>query len=318
VNRLLRSVPAAQRPLVRVKGSWLAADVAAWASGVHAQLGRQLYENLAFGAAAVAPAVRCRRLAALVRYGAWVYLLDDRLDAPGTTVAQVRQVGVRLAGVVRGQRPAADDFLEAGLADVLADLDTHDRGHRLMPPFAGALMDGVAAGIDHAERSRQVALRQAAPPSAEEYLDVASEHIGYRSLALGIVLVMGEYPSRWALDRLTEALVPASRAVRLANDLRTLPKDEAEQSLNVLALRRRDGTAVTPEAVVGQIARYARTHHELLQIIARRELGPTCRALARSIRIALGTYRVADLKHQGQWAGRPIPAWRAVDPSVAP
>jgi hypothetical protein len=312
VNELLRVIPPTQRSLVRAKGKWLAADLKRWARPVDRHLSPALYENLGFTAAAVAPTVRRKQLALLVRYGAWIYLLDDRLDGADVTVREMHKIGRSIPAVVRASRPPANgDFLECGLVEIFAGLSRYDDGAGILTRFADAVVDGVSAAVEHAERSRQVAHGEIEPPSAEDYLAVASRHINYRSLALGLVLLVGERPSAPLLDILDTALFSASRAVRLANDLRTAPKDAAEGSLNILCLRTRAGQPVTPERVIAQIGLETRAHQAQLQTLVRWGLALTCQALDRSLRVAVGLYRIADFKHDSRWSRRAVPTWSA-------
>jgi hypothetical protein len=296
---------------VASKGSWLSADVRAWASSVHRHLGSDLYDNLGLTAAAAAPMVRRHHLAVVVRFAAWIYLLDDRLDDAAVGVAEVRRVGQSVRAVLASQEARSDDHLEAGLANIVADLGALDRDPAVMARFTEAVRDGVDAAVAHAELSRRVVQGAVDPPSAEDYLDVAARHINYRSLAFALFLVVGQCPSRTGLEEVDKALLRASRAVRLANDLRTAPKDRSEGSLNLLDLRFRDGRAAQPEDVVAQIRRDIGAHNKALRAVACRELVTTCRVLTASLRLAIGAYRLADLKQGDAWPGQERDSWWA-------
>ena len=306
MNELLRFVPPSRRSLVKEKGAWLAGDVARWASSVDSQLGPPLYNNLGFAVAATAPTVSQPKLSTLVRLAAWTYLLDDRLDSTSVSMEECRRTGASVRDVLSGRRPAAArDFLESSIEGILDDLLPYDRA-RVIARLTTALVDGVDASAEHAVLSRRVVSAEMPLPSAEAYLEVASRHINYRALALTLVLLVGEPLPPGALDSIDQALVPGSRAMRLANDLRTAAKDAAEGSLNVLGLTSaRDGRPVTGEDVVRQIADALQSHTEQLRSLATFGLASTSRTLARCLRVGLAAYRTADLK---QRLVRPRPA----------
>lgn len=58
-------------------------------------------------------------------------------------------------------------------------------------------------------------------------------------------------------------------------------------------------------------------HNAILRVIAGRELTETCGVLAKSLRVAVGAYRVADFKQTEQWSRQPVPGWDGPDGRVA-
>jgi hypothetical protein len=296
MNALLRLVPPAERATVRAKAQRLADEARAWANPVHDRLGSRLYESLAMTVAAIAPWLAHAELSMLVRFSLWAYLLDDRLDAPAADRADARAVGRVVAKVLRTGRASSPDFLETGLAEVYRDLRRYDpRGH-VTVRFAVALCDGVRAAVTHVEQSRRLAQGKCGQPAAEEYLDIAARHVHYRSFALALLAMVGDDPSHDELDFLDATLVPAAIAVRLSNDLCTFGKDQREGNLNVLGLRSWDGATMTPDHVDGEIERQVNAHLALLERASIMDLGDSRAALANSLRISVGLYRIGDLK----------------------
>ena len=91
-----------------------------------------------------------------------------------------------------------------------------------------------------------------------------------------------------AVPRIDKALVAASRAIRIANDLASVDRDRAEGRLNLLLLPPA-GTADIA-ALERQVDRYVRLHDHLLRDVA--DAG----VLRRSLHVAVAVYRVTDLR----------------------
>ncbi len=294
-ERLLnRLVPPADRPRVQATAERLSQDARTWASPMHAHLSSQLYDSLGLTVASTAPDLNDFRLQLLVRYGLWCYLLDDLLDNSGNVPPH--ELAERVEWVLTTDRYAKESSLEDSLAGLLEALRQHDHSGLRMPRFTAGLIDAVTAGAAHVELSQRVAAGVSEPPTAEDYLDLAARHINYRSFALALLVVVPERPSTAALDRCDEALEWASIAIRLANDLSTVDKDRHEGSLNILTLRRRNGAAVTIQDVEYEIDRHVRRHDAILDDLAAFGLRKSASALRNSLRVAIGAYRVADLK----------------------
>jgi hypothetical protein len=311
MDALLLLLPPEQRPLVRAKSVLLAERARAWVGAIHPQLGTRLCDSLALTVPAIVPTLGHEPLWVLVRYSLWCYLLDELLDAPGADRAELHDVGSSVLAALVGTGGAEhQDPLGRELAEIIAEFRALGRGDALLRRFVDAVADGVAAGLKHAEQSRRIARGEVRPPLAVAYLDVASRHIHYRSFALGLLLVIGEAPSGAMLDRLDLALGSACRAVRLANDLCTVGKDQQEGSLNILSLPTRDGGSVAPRAVQREIRQQVQRHHELLSDVSDLGLNASSEALANSLRIAVGVYSIADLKEEEPWSCHQIPEQR--------
>jgi hypothetical protein len=288
-----------------------------WADGGYRRLGGGLADNLALTVTAIAPTLAAEKLALLVRLGLWYYLLDEWFDGDARGRADPRKLGDSVIGIARGRRPAAPgEPLGQELATLLARFRRESRDRASVDAFVEAFVDGVAAAVEHAELTREVVAGTTELPTDEEYLAVASRHIHYRGFALALLSLVGPAPTsagRACLDRVLES---GSRAVRLANDLRTFDKDSQEGSLNILLLRDRAGEPVTTDEVERQLARHVREHDAALAACSDHDLSfPVTMVLRSSLRISVGVYRIADLKQEEPW---PAPQIRESEERVQP
>jgi hypothetical protein len=220
------------------------------------------------------------RQALLARYSLWMVQLDDRLDEPGADPAALRAFTEALAAEARS---GAGD---GPLAEILAAFRRYGDTTHLVE----ALCDAMDAAVEQAARDPAVL------PSPDEYLAVASRDINYRSFAHALVLLVGGTRPAAVLRAVDAALEPASRAVRLANDLRTVDRDLAAGRLNVLSLRHPNGGPVRVATVVRQIADAVRHHDQLLGAKGLSADPAIAAALRNSLHVAIGLYRAGDLR----------------------
>jgi Terpene synthase family 2, C-terminal metal binding len=284
---MLSLVPPADRALVRTK-AWRLCEPYVHSGQKAGQYGAR---TVAVTVAAMAPMLPDDKLAILFRYCLWTIELDARLDTAG--VEEARQVAGSLRDMLRDAGATGPAGLGTGLTGILAGLRAHDPDGWLVDLFVDALCDAATAAVDQAELGRRTAGGQVDAPSAADYLDLASRDVNFRSVALALLILVGERPSRRAFAPLDEAISLACRAVRLANDLTTAAKDHREKHLNVLALRTRDGARVTYRDVECWIDRYVQAHLDLLAEASTAGLSTSPAALANSLRMAVGLYRLA-------------------------
>jgi hypothetical protein len=299
MDALLDLVPSAERSTVTANARHLARSNRAWALDRLGAAGPGLCDNLAVTVAAIAPALGPPDLEPLVRLCLWTFLIDDRLDDPGADPARLRAVGARVQAALDAPPAHTGDPVVDTLTEVFAPLAARCPGGALVGRLRDELRAATAAGVVHAVLSRRVARGRAEPPPAEEYLDLAGRHINYRSFAVALLImldgavldgpVLDGAAGREPLDRALEA---AGRAVRLANDLRSVERHRREGNLNVLLLRHSDGTPVTRRAVQEEIERYARRHDASAAALGRPH-GP---ALVNSLRVSVGLYRLGQLR----------------------
>jgi hypothetical protein len=252
-------------------------------------------ERLATVVAAIAPHLDADALGVLARYSLWAIALDDRLDAPEADPAALRALADRVCRIVTGDRYAGPDAVLSALVDLLHRLRTYGVDGVLLARMGGALCDAVRAAVDHAARCRAIRCGREPVPSLAEYLALGQRDVNYRSFAYGLVLLTGDRLPVDAVERIDAALTPASRAVRLANDLRSANRDRADGRLNALRVPDRAGAPPSAAAVRGYVADLVRRHDRILRdappVWARTRL-----ALINSLRVSVGLYRVGDLR----------------------
>lgn len=286
-------VPPADRGLVRAGAQALCADLRQWARMVPGHADDRMVERLSAIVAAVAPRLPPARLALLARYALWAVLLDDRLDAPAADPDRLRDLRDRVRDVLGTGGAPGDDRLCAALADLVARFRAAGGDPALLEAFTAALRDAVRAGVDQAVLHQQVRAGRRPPPAVGEYLVTATRDVNYRSFAYAVTLLTGARPGGAALQAIDRALTPASRAVRLANDLRSVHRDRAAGRFNVLTLRQDHGAPVHPGAVRRAIHGEVRRHDGLLRAAGTAGHVAT---LTNSLHVAVGVYRLADVR----------------------
>lgn len=268
----------------------LADDLMHWSAAAGVPCEHRLAERLAAVIAAIVPDLDPARQALLARYSLWTILLDDRLDDPGADPSTLRALTGRLGGIARAA--TVPDTGDEPLAGLLVELLGAFRRFGDTARMVEALRDAMAAAIEQATRDPAVL------PGLADYLAVASRDINYRSFAHALVLLVGgarpaAVPPAAMAGAIDAALVPGARAVRLANDLRTVDRDLTAGRLNVLSLRHPGGGAVRVATVVRQIAEDVRHHDALLGAVPDPVVAG---ALRNSLHVAIGLYRSGDLR----------------------
>ncbi|MEV6522885.1 terpene synthase family protein [Longispora sp. NPDC051575] len=291
---VLRLVPVKERVVVKADAARIAADNREWALARVGVSGPKLCDNLALTVAAIAPGLGVRRLEILVRFSLWTFMFDDRMDDPAADVDALRAVEASVDQALGVGDRAADggDVLVGTLERLVADLREHDREGVALPRLFDALRDDAAGSLAHALLSRRVAAGAEPLPTVPEYLEFASRSINYRSFALALLLLLGGR-SADTLDRLGPALGSACRAIRLANDLRSVERHRREGTLNALLLADPGGAPVTREAVDARVDEQVRLHDGLVGELADTGAGT---ALVNSLRISVGMYRLGQLR----------------------
>jgi hypothetical protein len=306
MRSLSRLVPDRERAGVRARAErlQLRAGFRDWPGPDRPELSRRV----CFAVAAIAPDLGFDRLALLARYAGWSILLDDRLDRPDPDPAALAALRDAVAAVTAGHRPPgpgrADPVPEllAGILRELAGL----AGSRAAVRRVGAeLRDAVTSGVAHALLGRAVAAGERPAPTVGQYLPVAVRTVNYRSFGYALLALAGCPAGRPAgpatVAGVDRALWLGAGAVRLANDLRSVDRDRAEATLNLLCLPTGSGGQVTAGQVWAAIARRRRAHDAVLDQLDRLPgpAGPTAAPgclLRRSLRLSVGIYRLGDLR----------------------
>jgi hypothetical protein len=300
-------VPRHERPLVRATAALL------FARASQAGDSSPLCRRTCYVIAAIAPELPLARLSILVRYGVWSVKLDDRIDGAGVDPGALGELRISVAGALAGRSRAgsgAGDALMTELSGIVEGLTGYDRSGECLAWFGGALQDAVATGIAHATLGQAVAAGEARPPTAEEYLAVAGRTANYDSFGYALLAVGAGSHSIIELSRVAPALGHGGAALRLGNDLRSVARDRAESTLNVLGLRTAAGSPVTPGYVRGEIERRMWAHDRVLGTLGQERGGPArtlARTLVRSLRTSVRLYRLADLRPQPQPEPQPEP-----------
>lgn len=292
--------------------------VRAAADRLHREAGRRcpaspprLRRRVCFVVAAIAPHLSHDRLAVLARHALWSFRLDDRLDdqldprlddrldprldAPGAGAEPLARLAAAVTEVASGRPAGRGDPLLAELAGTVAALSRYDATGAARARFGDALRDAVTAEVAQARLGRAVAGGAWRPPTAEEYLAIATRTVNYRSFAYALLAVAAPPLAGGLLDRVDPALWHAARAVRLGNDLRSLERDRGDPAaLNVLELRTAGGSPVTRHHLQAEIDRSLRAHDAALAPLA--GAGAVVPALRRCLRVSVGSYRRTDLR----------------------
>src|SRR5215211_7975925 len=127
MNALLELVAPVDRTLVKARASQAVRDNDEWARGLLGSQGSRLCENLAFVLASITPALAPECLQLRMRFCLWTFLLDNCLDDPAASDAEVRGVERRVTRALAGQpREASGDVLVDTLTVLLGQLRQHD------------------------------------------------------------------------------------------------------------------------------------------------------------------------------------------------
>lgn len=258
--------------------------------------GPRVCRRACLAVAAIAPELPPERLALLVRYVIWSIFLDDQLDGPDADPVALDRIRHAVAAVTAGHRADPADPLTSVLIGILDELSEYDHTGAALARFGEALRNAVASGIEHALLGRAVPSGEARPPTATQYLDVAARTVNYHSFVYALLIVGTGSLTGSALDRLSPALRNAARAVRLVNDLRSVARDRAEETLNILSLRTADGMPVTRQQVAQEIDRLRQAHDHALPPLTDHVLAGPARALTRSLQFSIGLYQRTDLR----------------------
>lgn len=297
MDALWTLVPQRDLPVVLANAARLEHDLGGKAWPEQLRPDPAVCRRVSFVVTAIAAQLPYDRLSLLVRYALWTIVLDDELDGPRADPGALNRLCEGVTAVVAGGR--GNDPLMMDLAGILGALADHCRAGAVLQQLGLALVDAVACGVEHAALGQAVAAGTTEPPTADQYLEVAARTVNYRSFAYALLaLVAGELTGP-ALDRLDPALRHASHAIRLGNDLRSVPRDHAEATLNVLGLRTAAGSPVTRRYVHQQIDQHVRAHHDVLGALTgpdHADLDLAAPALIRSLRVSLGLYQLTDLR----------------------
>jgi len=196
---------------------------------------------LALSIAAAAPFSTVDALITVARQGLWVFALDDLFDEEHVTPRELLRRAERYQAIARDERaPAEQDSLAVALREVREDL----AGYPLFPQIETRWINAFCAGVDAMTREyhwreerRSGRAEPAYPmPDYESYLVTGICSINAQPHSWATVTTIGDASAADHLEHLAAMAETASVCIRLANDLQTYPKEQAEGKINALVL----------------------------------------------------------------------------------
>jgi len=283
-----------ERARVMEVGELLAEDGLRWFAPVASLLPERNFRNIGPIIAAAGAPLEAEALTPCSRFCMWMYLLDYYADeVPGVTVPYLEELHGRVESVLAGTTPADSPkpFLETSLQELLTDLAASPAAPALLAIFKGQIIREIAGTRTIRSMSQRAAAGQR--PTMDQFLVPATQCVNHISCSMSLLFSLGAPLSDRDVELLHPALLEAARAVRLANDLRTHGKDDAEGLLHCLSF------GWTPEQVTGEIqASLTRCNAALDQAITAGGPARSAEALRRLTRIGVEIYGVTDIRYE--------------------
>lgn len=286
-------LPSEEQERISALAAELSRDAATWAAPFGDSFHPRVFDNISAIVAAAAPDAVSAQLALFVHYSLWLYRLDQLLDEiEGSTLDDFEARLAAVKAVAHGARaPSPGDPFEESLAEILGELRRRAGSPILVPEFESYFDRMLDAGRFLFVASRDAAGGGPMPP-IEDFLREAAHHVFHVSCCLALLLALGEPVAQDHLRELRPAFLDAATAIRLANDLRTYPKDRAEGRLNILSF------GWTDEQVKKRAARHlTNLDRALARAVAAGAPQRSARAVGRLTRVAVEMYGVTDLHH---------------------
>ncbi|MBB2913808.1 AcrR family transcriptional regulator [Streptosporangium becharense] len=192
------------------------------------------------------PASACYPVA---QTAAWLLALDAWSDGPGGDAATVEDGVARCLAVVRGGEPGDGDPLALSLAEIRDHVRGGPSAATVYPWWQRAAAASLV-GTRFERRAADAVAAGGAPPRLEEYLRYGGGSIGLGMIVTAAWSAMAEPGLADRLPALQDALQDASIALRLANDLRGHEREQAEGTLDALAL------GLSPRDVAGLLTEH--------------------------------------------------------------
>jgi hypothetical protein len=164
----------------------------------------------------------------------WIFMIDDRFDARDAGRSELGQVVNECTRVVNGQPgESRGDSLIDRLSDLRLALSARD----LWATFEGPWTEAIVAVARAMFQEREWALAYKscgakALPTLRRYLAVGETSVGLLPHIWLTCLCSGDPSTALHLPYLTAMAKVASRCVRLANDLRSAPREAREGGIN--------------------------------------------------------------------------------------
>ncbi|MDP9868003.1 MULTISPECIES: terpene synthase family protein [Streptosporangium] len=221
----------------------------------------------------------------------WLLALDAWSDGPGGDAAAVDAGVTRCLAVVDGRAPGADDPLAVALAEIRDGVRGGPSGEAVYGWWRRAAT-ACLVGTRFERHAADAVARGGRPPLLAEYLHHATGSIGLAMTVTAAWSAMEEPDLPARLPDLWRPLRDASVAVRLANDLRGHDREQAEGTLDALAL------GCAPQDLVELLVRHVDRCRRRLRPLA--EVSPgAAAALERHLVWSVRMYQRFDAGHTG-------------------
>jgi hypothetical protein len=222
---------------------------------------------------------------------AWLLALDAWSDGPGSDGSLVDAGITRCLEVVDGGAPTSGDPLQVSLAEIRDQVHAGPSGEAVHDRWRQAVTESLLGTAFERHAADDVA-RGAEPPPLAEYLRHATGSIG---LAMMVTAAWSAMDDPALPDRLPELRGPlddASMAVRLANDLRGHAREQAEGTIDALAL------GLAPQDLAASLAEHLNRCRRRLRPLAGIVPGPVA-ALERHLIWSVRMYQRFEAGHTG-------------------
>lgn len=284
-----RLPPVSPYVTVTVNALRVLADLRSWAATRLPRPQTLPLEAMALSAAVISPWCSADQVRPSARLCAWAYALDDYAEQDAATLTELDHLLTRCETIAETGTPDTGHPLLAALSECVAVLKRQPLYSHLAPLWVERFrkdMRGVRYDWTTARARREPA---GDASCIEEYLDHADS-----------ILVWTPHLARWIchgdnqllnhLDVLIPALDDKTVAVRLANDLATIPRERAERDQNNILMY-----GASPAWVRAEVSRRTDSVRSCLApLVAAGQ--PTAIELLRSVEWAVGFYAVADFR----------------------
>lgn len=294
MNRFLAGLPAVERRTVSALTEAVADHLQAWAAPFGVFDARR-FATTGLTMAAAAPWLALPDLGDMAAITLWIFTVDDCLDegrfGPGDRDRRIRHY-VRIAASAAGREPPPEDPYAEALVDIQRRLAARPLYAALAGDWARTCR-AMLAGMLFECRTGE-AVRGGRPwPTRRTYLEHGIQSIGVPMYLTGSWIICGGPETPGLLPVLRPMARAAGRAVRLANDLRTLERERTEGNANVLMMLEAAGWPADRAAAWARAAASASVRR-LLRLAAEAGDAPAVRVARRVCQFSVDFYDEHD------------------------
>lgn len=254
---------------------------------------------------AMAPQLSTVELAAVVEIGLAIFAFDDLVDEADLSVIELALRAEQLADCAAGRDcpELAFDPLANMVRGIAARLRAAPLGAAMWSQWCRVFSAALRAMVQ--QRVFAERLQAGGALSLDEHCEVGSTSYGLAAVATALFMLLGDVSVLAHLPALDAAEFHFALAARLANDLRSAPRESDGRSCNVLFLR----DAPSRDEVQGMIAQALLAGHEILDTLPQEDQR-TARLLERLALAIVGLYAQGDF-------GQPLSGVHHVDLAIA-